>query len=156
MDKSILRQRAKNLRKQSTDTERHLWYNFRANRLGYQFKRQVPIGTDIVDFVCLEKLLIVELDGDQHFNNQQYDMERTVWLKERGFKVLRFWNADATAYCRQILIIAASHGILMYFYDRPMPFVISIFFLILSVGSNIPFFRPIIVSIVNAFPMTIF
>ncbi len=95
MDKAILRQRAKNLRKQSTDTERHLWYNLRANRLGFKFKRQVPIGTYIVDFVCMEKRLIVELDGGQHFDNQNYDMERTAWLNARGFKVLRFWNNDA-------------------------------------------------------------
>ncbi len=94
MDKSILRQHAKNLRKQSTDTERHLWYNLRANRLGFKFKRQVPIGTYIVDFVCLEKRLIVELDGGQHLDNQKYDMKRTAWLNARGFKVLRFWNND--------------------------------------------------------------
>ena len=94
MDKSILRLRAKNLRKQSTDTERHLWYNLRANRLGFKFKRQVPIGTYIVDFVCLEKRLIIELDGSQHFDNQKYDIERTDWLNAHGFKVLRFWNND--------------------------------------------------------------
>ena len=75
MDKSILRQCAKNLRKQSTATERHLWYNLRANRLGFKFKRQVPIGTYIVDFVCLEKRLIVELDGGwSALDNQKYDM----------------------------------------------------------------------------------
>ncbi|HAZ7573844.1 DUF559 domain-containing protein [Legionella sp. PATHC032] len=94
MDKSILRQRAKNLRRQSTDTERHLWYNLHANRLEFKFKLQVPIGTYIVDFVCLEKHLIVELDGGQHLDNQKYDMKPTVWLKERGFKVSRFWNND--------------------------------------------------------------
>ena len=94
MDKSILRQRARNLRKQSTNTERHLWYNLRANRLGFKFKRQVPIGTYIVDFVCMERRLIVELDGGQHLDNQKYDIERTAWLNGRGFKVLRFWNND--------------------------------------------------------------
>ena len=94
MDKSILRQRAKNLRKKSTDTERHLWYYLRANRLGFKFKRQVPIGTYIVDFVCLEKRLIVELDGGQHLDNQKYDMKRTAWLNTGGFKMLRFWNND--------------------------------------------------------------
>jgi len=94
MDKSMLRQRAKNLRKQSTETERHLWYNLRANRLGVKFKRQVLIGTYIVDFVCLQKQLIIELDGSQHFDNQKYDMERTAWLNARGFKVLRFWNNE--------------------------------------------------------------
>ncbi|KTD75625.1 endonuclease domain-containing protein [Legionella waltersii] len=94
MEQSILRQRAKNLRKQSTDAERHIWYNLRANRLGFKFKRQVPLGVYIVDFVCLEKRLIVELDGGQHLENQAYDMERSVWLNARGFKVLRFWNND--------------------------------------------------------------
>ena len=94
MDKSILRLRAKNLRKRGTDTERHLWYNLRANRLGFKFKRQVPLGTYIVDFVCLDKRLIIELDGGQHFDNQKYDKERTVWLNAHGFKVLRFWNND--------------------------------------------------------------
>ncbi len=94
MDKSTLRQHAKKLRKQSTDTEKHLWYNLRANRLGFKFKRQAPIGKYIVDFVCLEKRLIIELDGGQHLDNQKYDMERTAWLNASGFKVLRFWNND--------------------------------------------------------------
>jgi len=94
VEKSTLRQRARNLRKDSTDTERYLWYNLRANRLGVKFKRQVPIGTYIVDFVCLEKRLIIELDGGQHMDNQIYDMKRTDWLTAHGFKVLRFWNHD--------------------------------------------------------------
>jgi very-short-patch-repair endonuclease len=63
MDKSTLRQRARDLRKNSTDAERQLWYYLRANRLGFKFKRQVPIGAYIVDFACLEKRLIIELDG---------------------------------------------------------------------------------------------
>ncbi|MFO2558570.1 DUF559 domain-containing protein, partial [Legionella pneumophila serogroup 1] len=55
MDKSTLRQRARNLRQNSTDAERHLWYHLRANRLGFKFRRQVLIGSYIVDFVCIEK-----------------------------------------------------------------------------------------------------
>ncbi len=94
LDKSILRQHAKALRKQSTNSEKHLWYYLRANRLGFKFKRQVPIGAYIVDFVCLEKRLIVELDGGQHLDNQSYDMSRTAWLNAHGFKVLRFWNNE--------------------------------------------------------------
>ncbi|HHF7339588.1 TPA: endonuclease domain-containing protein, partial [Legionella anisa] len=47
-----------------------------------------------VDFVCLEKRLIIELDGSQHLDNQSYDRERTAWLNAQGFKVLRFWNND--------------------------------------------------------------
>jgi len=94
MEKSVLRQRARDLRKNSTDAERHLWYSLRANRLGFKFKRQVPIGEYIVDFVCLEKRLIIELDGGQHMDNQVYDRKRTDWLMAHGFKVLRFWNHD--------------------------------------------------------------
>ncbi|HAT2140613.1 TPA: DUF559 domain-containing protein, partial [Legionella pneumophila] len=63
MDKSTLRQRARNLRQNSTDAERHLWYHLRANRLGFKFRGQVLIGSYIVDFVCIEKRLIIELDG---------------------------------------------------------------------------------------------
>ncbi|HGH4061272.1 TPA: endonuclease domain-containing protein, partial [Legionella pneumophila] len=63
MDKSTLRQRARNLRQNSTDAERHLWYHLRANRPGFKLRRQVLIGSYIVDFVCIEKRLIIELDG---------------------------------------------------------------------------------------------
>jgi very-short-patch-repair endonuclease len=54
MEKSVLRQRARDLRKNSTDAERPLWYSLRASRLGFKFKRQGPIGEYIVDFVCLD------------------------------------------------------------------------------------------------------
>ena len=94
MEKSTLRQRARDLRKNSTDAELHLWYHLRANRFGFKFKRQVPIGSFIVDFVCLEKRLIIELDGGKHMDNRTYDMKRTDWLMTHGFKVLRFWNND--------------------------------------------------------------
>lgn len=103
MDKSILLQRAKHLRTQSTNTERHLWYYLRANRLGFKFKRQVPMGTYIVDFACLEKRLIIELDGSQHQENQKYDMVRTTWLEGRGFKVLRFWNNEVLQQTTSVL-----------------------------------------------------
>jgi very-short-patch-repair endonuclease len=94
MDKSTLRQHARNLRKHSTDAEKHLWYYLRAGRFGYKFKRQVPIRGFIVDFMCLEKRLIVELDGGQHQDNQAYDAMRTIKLNQIGFQVLRFWNND--------------------------------------------------------------
>jgi very-short-patch-repair endonuclease len=94
MEKFVLRQRARDLRKNCTDAERHLWYYLRANRLGFKFKRQVPIGQYIVDFICLEKRLIIELDGSQHMDNQAYDRTRSNWLMAHGFKVLRFWNHD--------------------------------------------------------------
>ena len=105
MDKSILRQRAKNLRKQSTDTEKHFWYYLRANRLGFKFKRQVPIGAYIIDFVCLEKRLVIELDGGQHLDKQAYDLERTAWLNAQGFKVLRFWNNEVLQQTTSVLTV---------------------------------------------------
>ncbi len=94
MDKSTLRQRARKLRKNRTDAERYLWYYLRAGRLGFKFKRQVPIGVYIADFVCLEKRLVIELDGGQHMDNKIYDIKRTDWLVTNGFKVLRFWNHE--------------------------------------------------------------
>ncbi len=94
MDKSLLRQRARKLRKNSTDAEQHLWYYLRANRLGYKFKRQVPIDRFIVDYLCYEKRLIIELDGGQHQEQYDYDLQRTAELNRKGFRVLRFWNHD--------------------------------------------------------------
>ncbi|MCW8469346.1 DUF559 domain-containing protein [Fluoribacter gormanii] len=103
VEESVLRQRARDLRKNSTDAERHLWCYLRANRLGFKFKRQVLIGEYIVDFVCLEKRLIIELDGGQHSDNQMYDAKRTDWLMTRGFKVLRFWNHDMFQQTQSVL-----------------------------------------------------
>ncbi len=77
MEKSMFRQRARDLRKNSTDAERHLWHHLRANRLGFKFKRQVLISAYIVDSVCFEKRLILELDGGQHMDTQIYDIKRT-------------------------------------------------------------------------------
>jgi very-short-patch-repair endonuclease len=88
--------KAKELRKNSTDAERALWRQLRAHRLvGYKFRRQQPVGRYIVDFVCFEKQVIVELDGGQHAEQVAYDAERTAWLQDRGFRVLRFWNHEA-------------------------------------------------------------
>jgi very-short-patch-repair endonuclease len=88
-------QKARDLRKTSTDAERLLWKYLQAKRLnGLKFRRQEPIGTFIVDFVCFEKSLIVEVDGGQHVREKAKDEERTKWLEDQSFKVLRFWNND--------------------------------------------------------------
>lgn len=108
MDKSLQRQRARNLRKNSTDAERHLWYHLRAGRLGFKFKRQVPIGIYIVDFACLEKRLVIELDCGQHMDNKIYDTKRTDWLMTNGFKVLRFWNHDVFQQTSSVLEVIMS------------------------------------------------
>jgi very-short-patch-repair endonuclease len=62
--------------------------------MGIKFKRQKPIGGYIVDFVAVEEKLIIEVDGSQHLEAQDYDTERTLYLEACGFRVLRFWNND--------------------------------------------------------------
>ena len=86
---------AKRLRRDSTDVEHIIWRHLRAGRLqGVKFKRQQPIGRYIVDFVCFERKLIIELDGGQHANAIEKDAARTQWLESQGFAVLRFWNNE--------------------------------------------------------------
>jgi len=85
--------RAKLLRKNSTDAERLLWGKLRNNQLGVKFRRQEPIGKYIVDFVCFEKKIIIEVDGGQHNENVR-DKNRDDWLYKNGFRILRFWNSD--------------------------------------------------------------
>ena len=88
--------KARTLRKNSTDAERLLWKHLRMRQMGaYKFRRQHPIGVYIADFVCLGKKLIIELDGGQHTEQVEYDENRSAWLKERGYRVLRYWNHDA-------------------------------------------------------------
>jgi very-short-patch-repair endonuclease len=88
---------ARNLRRQQTDAELLLWNTLRNAQVGgSKFRRQHPIGNYIVDFVNLEKKLIVEIDGGQHNNikTKEKDDKRTLWLNCEGYKVLRFWNND--------------------------------------------------------------
>ena len=85
--------KARTLRKHSTDAERALWRLLRSRRLqGFKFRRQVPMGDYIVDFVCFEAMLVVEVDGGHHLEQSSSDDERTRWLESEGFRVLRFWN----------------------------------------------------------------
>ena len=89
------RKRAKDMRHLATEAEQRFWNRVRAHRLnGHKFKRQYTIGNYIVDFVCLEHLLIVELDGGQHDQQQDYDRERDKFLDAQGYRVMRFWNSD--------------------------------------------------------------
>ena len=88
---------ARNLRKNQTPQEQKLWNLLRNRRYkNLCFKRQFIIGNYIVDFVCREKKLIIELDGGQHNidANITYDEERTKYLETEGYRVLRFWNND--------------------------------------------------------------
>ena len=85
---------AKTLRREMTEAEERLWQELRSRRLdGIKFRRQVPIGRFIADFLCADALLIIEIDGSQHADSV-HDRERDAELKQRGFRVLRFWNDD--------------------------------------------------------------
>ena len=87
--------RARELRKSQTDAERLLWKHLRNRQLlGFKFRRQVPIGPYIIDFVCLSLKLVIEADGSQHMSNINYDNMRTLYLENHGFQVVRFWNND--------------------------------------------------------------
>lgn len=85
---------ARGLRASMTDAERKVWYQLRDRRLlDAKSRRQFPIGRYVVDFVCLDAGLIVEIDGGQH-NGSMHDAIRDRFLREQGFSVLRFWNND--------------------------------------------------------------
>ena len=88
------RTRAIELRKELTPAERKLWAVIRNDQLGVNFRRQHAIGKYIPDFVCIKKKLIIELDGSQHLEQEEYDGERTKFLESQGYKVIRFWNND--------------------------------------------------------------
>jgi len=91
----MMRDRARKLRASMTDAERRLWRHLRLRQLqGLKFRRQVPIGPYIVDFVSFEARLIIEVDGGQNVERAMEDARRTAWLNERGFEVLRFWDNE--------------------------------------------------------------
>ena len=86
---------AQALRRDMNDAEQRLWSRLRAHRMdGRKFRRQHPIGRYIVDFVCLDARLIIEVDGDSHGNDsrESLDAQRTAFLEKVGFRVIRFWN----------------------------------------------------------------
>lgn len=95
--KELIKERAKSLRNKLTKPEDVLWYYLRNRRfIDLKFKRQVPMKKYIIDFVCFEKKLIIELDGSQHFEEKavKYDKKRDDFFKNQGFRVLRFYNSE--------------------------------------------------------------
>ncbi|HLY57190.1 MAG TPA: DUF559 domain-containing protein [Stellaceae bacterium] len=83
------------LRANQTDAEAKLWQHLRRKQIGgLRFRRQFPLGPYIVDFVCVGKQLVIELDGGQHADRIAEDGHRTEWLRSRGFEVIRFWNNE--------------------------------------------------------------
>ncbi len=86
---------ARKLRHDLTDAEKYLWYCLQNKNLGgLKFRKQSPIGKYIVDFVCFEKKVVIEIDGGQHAANKAADAIRDEWLSSQGFKILRFWNNE--------------------------------------------------------------
>ena len=86
--------RARAMRRDDTDAEARLWNVLRDRRLGgWKWRRQVPRGPYIVDFLCVEAALVVELDGSQHAEQADYDARRTAYLNRLGLTVIRFANA---------------------------------------------------------------
>lgn len=89
--------KARDLRKNMTPQERKIWQFLRKKSINnLKFRRQYPIENYIVDFICNEKMLIIEIDGGQHNEekNKKYDENRTQFLNSKGYKVLRFWNNE--------------------------------------------------------------
>ena len=82
------------MRRIATDAERKLWFLLRDRRLdGIKFRRQVPFGPYILDFVCFERGLVVEVDGGQHAESES-DVKRDAYLRAEGFRTVRYWNTD--------------------------------------------------------------
>jgi very-short-patch-repair endonuclease len=103
---------ARRLRRDSTCAEWRLWNRLRARLIdGYKFSRQQPIGPYVVDFVCREKQLVIEVDGGQHAESAR-DKVRDQWLREHNYRILRFWNNDVMSNMDGVLatIGAALHS----------------------------------------------
>jgi very-short-patch-repair endonuclease len=102
----MLKNFKKSLRKSQTDAEGILWYYLRnRNFQNHKFRRQHILCGYIVDFVCLEKKLVIELDGGQHAERNEYDLARTLKLEADGFQVLRFWNNEVLNSIENVLDI---------------------------------------------------
>ncbi len=94
---------ARRLRRNSTDAERKLWKLLRDRQLmGVKFRRQVPVGPYVADFLCFEARLVVEVDGGQHAASG-VDVDRTAHLEREGFWVLRLWNNDVLTNAEGVL-----------------------------------------------------
>jgi len=90
----MFRDFARRMRREPTPAERRLWWMLRDRRMaGFKFRRQVPVGPYIVDYLCKDARLVIEADGGQHADSTT-DVARTAWLAANGYRVLRFWNGE--------------------------------------------------------------
>jgi very-short-patch-repair endonuclease len=100
--------RARHLRRNATNAETTLWNRLRSRGVsGHKFVRQEPIGPYVVDFVCRERRLVVEVDGGQHANDKR-GAARDLWLNRHHYRVLRFWNNDVLANIDGVLEVIAA------------------------------------------------
>ncbi len=112
--------RARSLRKDMTDAERQVWYALRDRRFaGWKFRRQVPFDQYILDFVCFDAKLVIEVDGGQHDQRAEYDARRTAHLERCGFTVLRFWNNEVLGNFEGVQTVIELH--LQPIGDAPSP-----------------------------------
>lgn len=112
-----MKQFARQLRSQQTDAERALWRHLRGRNIdACKFRRQEVIGEFIVDFVCLDRKLIVEVDGSQHMQQSVADQSRTAGLERRGYRIIRFWNHEILCEIEAVLERIAAELI-----DSPHP-----------------------------------
>ncbi len=90
------KEKRRNLRFNQTFAEKTIWSHLRRKQLGVRFRRQFGIGTYVVDFYCPKKYLIIEIDGDTHFEVHQieYDLKRSKYFESLGMKVVRFTNQE--------------------------------------------------------------
>ncbi|MDH5445589.1 MAG: DUF559 domain-containing protein [Gammaproteobacteria bacterium] len=105
-----MKQLARKLRNSPTDAERHIWRYLRKRQLqGYKFRRQEVLGDYIVDFVCLDTKLIIEIDGSQHIEQKNLDNTRTEYLNQLGYKVVRYWNHEVLRQTEEVLADILRH-----------------------------------------------
>jgi len=103
--------KARQLRRNLTDAERKLWSLLRHNQLGVRFRRQVAFGPYILDFFSTKAMLVVELDGSQHFQKiiSDKDVKRDNFLRKHGFTILRFNNREFLKHPEVVLAIIYEH-----------------------------------------------
>jgi very-short-patch-repair endonuclease len=103
------KERSRALRRNQTGAELKLWLAIRNRRLSAaKFRRQYPIGPYVADFACLEQRLVIEIDGGQHVVSVERDLQRSRYLRSRGFRVLRFWNNETLHNLEAVLCIIAA------------------------------------------------
>lgn len=98
------RRRARQLRNAMTEAEQRMWQHLRVRQIeGFRFRRQVPLHGYIVDFLCPQARLVVEIDGGQHALQSGYDAQRTAALERHGYRVVRYWNHEVLQHAEDVI-----------------------------------------------------